>query len=171
MESFVNKVVEFNQFEHELAEFKERHENTIYDLSDQKQNKMARSDKYSIGKVISALDKAHAAVKAPLLNECRLIDNARNNIKDQLKGIQNRIKEQIQSHEAFEAERIDAHKNEMAYISGQPFADTTWMDCSLNDVKLFVSELEELVIDHSWDEFKDEAIEARRCSIETSHAQ
>lgn len=160
-------LVIFDQFEKELSEFKERHESTVYDLTDAKQNKMARSDKHAIGKVVAALDKAHAAVKAPLLDQCRFIDNARNRIKDELRGIQLRIKEQIDAHEAIEAERIQTHKDNLDQLTGWEFFNRgTWLDHSLTDMKEALAVLDARVIDESWEEFMGEAVEARRQSIE-----
>ena len=38
------KIVEFSEFDKQLAEFKDRYENVVYNLDDPTQNKQARSD-------------------------------------------------------------------------------------------------------------------------------
>jgi len=93
-------VVEFNQFEADLAEYKARYENVVYDLAIPEQAKQARSDRLSIGKKIAELDRVHAAVKAPLKAQVDLLDGERKRIKDGLLEIQDGIKSQIAEHEA-----------------------------------------------------------------------
>lgn len=94
-----NQIVEFNEFETKLTEFKERYDNVVYDLDDPAQDKQARSDRLSIGKVVSTLDKTHKELKAPLKAKTDLIDAERKRIKDDLLGIQDKIKGQIAEHE------------------------------------------------------------------------
>jgi type I site-specific restriction-modification system R (restriction) subunit len=89
----------FNPFREKLDEFKNRYDGIVYNLRDKKQEKQARSDRRSIGSVISKLDQSHAKIKAPLLAHVRLIDGARKEIKDQLLEVQNKIKDQIKAHE------------------------------------------------------------------------
>lgn len=93
-------IVEFNKFEQQLAEFKAKYDDVVYDLSDPKQEKQARSDKYAIGQVVGELDRTHEKVKAPLLAQTRLLDAERKRIKDDLQGVQGKIKSQIEEHEA-----------------------------------------------------------------------
>jgi hypothetical protein len=93
-------LVEFNEFESKLAEFKNQYDGVVYDLTDPKQDKKARSDKYAIAKVISALDDRHKELKAPLKERVDMIDGARKRIKDQLLEVQEKIKSQIETHEA-----------------------------------------------------------------------
>ena len=119
-------VAEFNQFDSELAEFKNTYEGRVYDLADKKQEKQARSDKYAIGKVLSKLDKTHKELKEPIVKELNakigILDSERKRIKDDLKGIQDAIKGQIEKHEeairveaAELQERIDSIKNTSSF--------------------------------------------------------
>lgn len=94
------RIQEFSDFDTKLAEFRDRYDNVVYDLEDPKQNRQARSDRFAIGKVVANLDRAHKELKAPLLEQVRLVDGERKRIKDDLLGIQNRIKSQIEEHEA-----------------------------------------------------------------------
>jgi hypothetical protein len=93
-------IVEFNQFERDLAEYRARYENVVYDLAIPEQEKQAKSDRLSIGKKIAELDRVHAAIKAPLKEKVDLLDGERKRIKDSLLLIQGGIKSQIEEHEA-----------------------------------------------------------------------
>jgi hypothetical protein len=97
--SEAKQIVEFDEFAAGLAQFKKDYEGVVYDLTVPEQEKQARSDKFSIGKLISKLDKVHAAVKAPFKEKVDLIDARRKQIKDELLEVQGKIKGQIQAHE------------------------------------------------------------------------
>jgi hypothetical protein len=99
IEKVVNQIAEFNQFDANLIEFKKQYTGVVYDLTDPKQDMQARSDRLSIGKVISALDKKHKEIKAPLKVKTDLIDSERKRIKDELIDVQLLIKSQIEKHE------------------------------------------------------------------------
>lgn len=94
------KLVEFDEFEAKLKEYKAQYEGVVYDLTDPKQDKRARSDRLSIGKTVAELDRRHKAAKAPLKEKVDLLDGERKRIKDGLLEIQGAIKSQIEKHEA-----------------------------------------------------------------------
>ncbi len=100
IEKGTTAVVEFNQFEHDLAEYKARYQNVVYDLTVPEDDKRARSDRLAIGKTIAQLDRVHKAVKEPLKAQVDLLDGERKRIKDGLLEIQESIKAQIEAHEA-----------------------------------------------------------------------
>ena len=93
------QIIEFNEFESKLIEFKEKYDDVVYDLTIPEQDKQARSDRFAIGKIVSSLDKKHAELKAPLKAQTDLIDGRRKEIKDQLLEVQGKIKGQIDAHE------------------------------------------------------------------------
>ena len=103
-EKVVNEIVEFKPFETNLEEFKGQYVDIVYDLFDKDQEKKAKSDKLAIGKVISALDKKHKELKAPLKAKTDLIDHERKRIKDELLSMQGAIKHQLEHHEFKKAE-------------------------------------------------------------------
>lgn len=92
-------IVEFQEFDKQLLEFLEKYDDVVYDLTDPAQDKIARSDRYALGKAISALDARHKELKAPLKAQVDLIDGERKRIKDGLLEVQGKIKKQIESHE------------------------------------------------------------------------
>ena len=99
MNEIKNEIIEFNEFENLLAKFREQYDGVVYDLTVPEQEKQARSDRLSIGKIVSKLDKTHQALKAPLKMQVDLIDGRRKEIKDQLLEVQGKIKGQIDAHE------------------------------------------------------------------------
>lgn len=94
-----NSIVEFNEFEAKLQEFKSDFVGVVYDLTDPEQDKQARSDRLTIGKVVSALDSKHKELKAPLKEKTDLIDSERKRIKDDLLSVQDGIKAQIKARD------------------------------------------------------------------------
>jgi len=114
IEAAGSQIVEFNEFESKLAEYKDRYEGVIYDMAVPEQGKQAKSDRLAIGKVISKLDATHKQVKAPLKARVDLLDGERKRIKDQLLEIQDSIKSQISEHEA----KIQAEKDELIRRAG-----------------------------------------------------
>ena len=108
IESTGTQIAEFNEFAAALAEYKAKYEGIVYDLTIPEQEKTAKADKMAIGKVISKLDGAHKAVKAPLKERVDLLDSERKRIKDQLLELQSGIKGQIAEHEARIKDAADA---------------------------------------------------------------
>jgi len=104
-----NAIVEFNEFESQLAEFKNRYDDVTYDLTVPEEEKQARADRLAIGKVIAELDRTHKKIKAPLAEKVSLLDTARKHIKDDLLSVQGKIKSQIQAHE----DAIQAHAEKL----------------------------------------------------------
>lgn len=131
------QIVEFDEFKTRLEKFKKRYSGVVYDLSDPEQEKQARSDRYAIGKVVSALDLKHKELKAPLKARTDLIDENRKEIKDELLQIQNKIKEQIKireseirAHAEMLQGKIDKIKN-LGVFSGDTDSDTIFKSLSL----------------------------------------
>ncbi len=109
-------IVEFNEIEGKLANFKKKYDGVVYDLSDVEQDKQARSDKLTIGKVIASLDRMHRDIKAPLKERTDLIDHERKRIKDDLLIVQGNIKGQIEAHEQKIADHAEMLGNKVQAI-------------------------------------------------------
>lgn len=154
------KIVEFDEFETKLTEFKGQFEKVVYDLTDKKQEKQARSDRMAIGKVVSALDAAHKKIKAPLLDKTKLLDTERKRIKDELQGVQSCIKSQIDKHEEAirqKAAELQARVSEIVNIG---FWES---DVYLNSEQLNerLKQLKSIVIDDSFEDRKGDAAIAK----------
>lgn len=124
------RIVEFDEFEAKLIEFKKKYDNVVYDLTIPEQDKQARSDRYSIGTIVSALDSKHKELKAPLKAQVDLIDGRRKEIKDELLGVQGKIKGQIDAHDQAikeHAEMLQLRVDEiiaLAEFDGEPNSGT-----------------------------------------------
>ncbi len=152
-------IAEFNPFEAQLAEFKAKYVDVVYDLTDPKQEKQARSDAHKIGTVCGNLDRAHAAVKAPLLEQVRILDGERKRIKDDLQDVQANIRNQVKAHEAkIQAiedaliARVEAIRA-MAVFEGEPTSD---------QIMARILQLKKVVIDHTFAHYESKAAAARQ---------
>lgn len=161
-----SEIVEFNEFENKLKEFKDQYDDVVYNLNDPVQNKQARTDKHSIGKILAKLDKAHQAIKAPLKEKVDLIDGERKRIKDQLLEVQGKIKGQIEKHEQDIAdkaeelqERVDHIRSLNIFVPGECI--------NTAHVKSRLADAEAIVID---DTFEDRKADATLAHVETVKA-
>jgi hypothetical protein len=152
----------FNPFKQKLIEFKSRYDEIVYDLNDKKQEKQARSDRRAIGSVISDLDKSHAKIKAPLLEHVRVIDGARKEIKDQLLAVQNKIKDQIKTHEEAIEKKEKELQRRIDDISGLTLFD---VEPGSFEIKQHLDSAKETKI-VNFEHRTDEAIEIRDRVIE-----
>ncbi len=160
-----NAIAEFDPFEAELAEFRERYDGVVYDLDDEAQNKQARSDRHAIGKVISKLDSQHKAIKGPLLDVTRELDGVRKVLKDGFLEVQGRIKSQIEAHEAKEqarindiAQRIEDIRMQLAFDAMRP--------PTAAELSSVIEAVQAIPIDDSFDEWKGSALLAKTETVE-----
>jgi len=160
-EKVVNEITEFKPFETNLTEFKSQYVDIVYDLFDVDQEKKAKSDKQTIGKVISALDKKHKELKAPLKAKTDLIDHERRRIKDELLEMQGGIKHQLEQHE-FKKVEHDAmlHNMVLAIESLAEFSEFQELPDS-NRFKELITEAEAIDVDDSYDHRKADATLAK----------
>ena len=159
----MNQIIEFNEFEAKMQEFKRQYDGVVYDLTIPDQEKKARSDRYTIGKVISALDERHKEIKAPLKEKVDLIDGERKRIKDELLDVQVKIKSQIDAHEA----KIQAHQDMLtAKVEALQLTDLMALSiCPSIELHEICTALENQVIDESYEDHKEEAESVRRQSV------
>ena len=154
------RIVEFNEFEVKLSEFKGKYTGVVYDLSDKKQDKQARSDRMAIGKVVSALDAAHKDIKAPLLAKTKLLDGERKRIKDDLQCVQSKIGNQIKKHEDGIREAAEAIQLRIDSIVNVGLWDA---ETILNSAQLTerLGSLKAIIIDDSFSDRKGDAAIAK----------
>lgn len=157
-------IVEFNEFEKNLAEYKSRYEGVVYDLTDSDQEKRAKSDRLAIGKTIASLDRAHKGVKEPLKAQVDLLDGERKRIKDGLLEVQGSIKSQIAEHEA----KIEAKERELLArveaIKTLAIFDGFSPESAL--VESRIADIEGTVINESFEHYEAEATFAKVKSLE-----
>ena len=158
----MNQIIEFCEFEAKMQEFKRQYDGVVYDLAVPEQEKKARSDRYTIGKVISALDERHKEIKAPLKEKVDLIDGERKRIKDELLDVQGKIKSQIDAHEA----KIQAHQETLsAKVEALRLNMDNLTSISANGLATLRDNLINTVIDETYEDHKDEAEFVRSESV------
>ena len=158
----MNQIIEFCEFEAKMQEFKRQYDGVVYDLAVPEQEKKARSDRYTIGKVISALDERHKEIKAPLKEKVDLIDGERKHIKDELLDVQGKIKSQIDAHEA----KIQAHQETLsAKVEALRLNMDNLTSISANGLATLRDNLINTVIDETYEDHKDEAEFVRSESV------
>lgn len=158
-----NQIVEFDEFELKLQDFKDKYDDVVYDLTVPEQEKQARSDKRSIGKVLSKLDSVHKALKAPLKEKVDLIDGRRKEIKDQLLEVQEKIKGQIISHDKAIEEHAEMLQGKVDNILLLGDA-SQYSDLAILDSKHWancISSLKNINVDDSYEDRKADATLAK----------
>jgi len=152
-------VAEFRPFEASLAEYVGKYKDVVYDIDDPAQERQARSDSYQISTVCADLKRAHAAVKKPLLEQCRVLDGEYNRIDNELRGVQIGIKQQIEAKEARLQAIEDALEARVQAIRGLlifPSAIVT-----SDQVFERILDLGILVIDESFSHREADAVQAK----------
>lgn len=158
LENVENEIVEFNEFESQLLEFKKRYDGVVYDLSVPEEEKQARSDRLTIGKVIANLDRKHKDLKAPLKEKVDLIDGERKRIKDDLLNVQEKIKSQIKQHEDAIRERAEKLQSMVEEIRGYAeFDPYQVLPISSDQVKERLDGVQQIIVDDSFEERKADA--------------
>ena len=154
------QIIEFNEFESKLADFKAKYDGIVYDLTDDAQEKQARSDRLSIGKVVSKLDSTHKDLKAPLKAKTDLIDAERKRIKDDLLAVQDKIKGQIAEHERKIQEHAEMLQGKVDEIENLGVFDELFKYSS-TDIKLRFNIADGIDVDDSYEHRKADATLAK----------
>jgi hypothetical protein len=165
IEKVVNEIAEFNQFEANLVEFKKQYEGVVYDLNDPAQDKQARSDRLSVGKVIILLDKTHKELKAPLKAKTDLIDHERKRIKDDLLSVQLLIKSQIEKHEQEIADHAEMLQGRVEAIE-LCFTLIADSNPTSKEIKESIETVNSFKVDGSYEHRKADALLAKTESLE-----
>lgn len=155
-------IVEFNEFEANLGELKQRYGN-VYDLTDPKVEKQARSDRLAVSKVISRLKAVHKELKAPLLEQTRILDGEKSRIEGELVSVRDGIQGQIDKRDAEIKAAEEALKAKVAAI--HELGNIDEHTCTSTDVRARLQTAEELVIDDSYGVQELNAIDARAAVI------
>lgn len=158
------QIAEFNAFEAKLSELRKKYKTIVYDLADPKQEKQARADRLLIGRVISALDRRHREIKAPLKERTDLIDRERKRIKDELLEVQGAIKSQIKARDD-ELARIAAEiQEQISVIENLPFFESGWV-VRAEDISERLEEAMNLVIDEVYGDRMPDAALAKEQAV------
>ena len=163
VETINQAVTILDPYEKELGELEGTIGSVVYDLTDEDQQKAARADRLKTGKVISRLDKAHANIKAPLLDASRKLDSRRKEIKDRLLAVQANSKGQLRVFEEAETARVSAIAER---IQAMRDCEMIGYGATAAIVEDQIGALRAEVIDDSYGEWKGSALLAKTETLE-----
>lgn len=164
----MNVIALFKKFEQQLTVFHDRYNGVVYDLTIPEDEKAARADRLEIGKVISRLDTAHKAAKAPLKEQVDLIDGERKRIKDLLIIVQDKIKSQIATHDNKILAHAAALENRVVEIEElySGIDQSLYFSLCPNDIIPRLEKARAVIIDSSFEKREADAALAKIKSIE-----
>lgn len=112
-------VSEYTPYAIELAEYKQRHKNVVYDVTVPKQMKAAKEARAEIRTTRTSLEKERVRIKAPALERCRQIDAEAKRLTEELVALEGPIDAQIKAEEGrVEAERLEKLLAEQKRVDG-----------------------------------------------------
>lgn len=169
----MNEIVEqtkelalFPDFKEQLAEFKNRYDDVVYDLEIPEKLAEAKSDAHSIGKIISRLDAAHKAEKAPHKEKCDEIDHARKTLKDDFLIMQGKIRGPIKLRDqaiAEHAEMLQAKVDDIRNIVSECF---NLPNPTAEEISAKLASVKALDVDDTYEDRKADATLAKVDAIQ-----
>ncbi len=159
-----NQIVAYQPFKAQLIELKKANEKTLFNYSDPKGNKEARSHIYKLRQSKAALEKVRKEEKATSLEYGRKVDAEAKFIADELEAMIEVHQKPLDEIEAKEQRRIDAIKKRISAIN--IFKECAGHD--LAELRNAIIQIKGLVIDESFEEFE---LDARRAKEDALLAQ
>lgn len=115
--AFTPTVTAYSQTAHGLIQLQQRFANVVFDVKTVDGMKEAKSGRKELRSLRSDLEKTRVQVKAPVLDQCRLIDEEAKFIDGELEKLLTPIDKTIKAEEArLEAERIEKERAEKERI-------------------------------------------------------
>lgn len=157
-------IPQFNEFELELKKFTVDHETVVYDMTNKKQEKSARSAQAAIGTVCANLKRARDDIKKPLKTEytkkVELLDAEYKRIEAGLRGAQDSIKGQIKKHEdAIQVKAAKLQEKISTIINIGYFEEDTRL--TSEQLKARLKQAQDIAIDDSFEPRKGDAALAK----------
>ncbi len=115
----MSEITEYDPIEAGLAECRQRYAGTVYDLRSTAGNESARAARRELVTLRTTLEAKRKALKAPVLEQAKLIDDEAKRITTELLTLERPIDEQIKADEARrEQERKAREEAERARVIG-----------------------------------------------------
>jgi len=156
----ITAIVEYVPFYAQLAELEENNKKLVFNYSDKKDNKLARSHVFSLRKTKSSLETVRKDAKSESLRIGRAIDSEAAEIGLRIEAMIKVHQDQIDLIEKQETDRIKAIQARLTALKVS-FPATH----SQAELKFHIATLEAVVIDKSWQEFIAEAAQAKDVSL------
>jgi hypothetical protein len=167
-------VIEYGQTEAALAELRTRLAGRTYDLRTTAGDKLARSDRLELTRLLSALEARRVELKAPLLDRSRLLDAEAKRIAAELEALRQPIDAAIRAdeqrreterreREAAEACRIATLRERLKFLTDAPARAVGKTSAELDRI---IGTLEAAPVNEAtFAEFLPEALQARGDSL------
>jgi hypothetical protein len=156
-----SEIAEYIPFYAELAKLEEENKTLVFDYASKKGDKDARSHIHKLRLSKGNLERARVAAKAEALRIGRLVDS-------EAKAISSRVDAMIDVHqnvldeiERKEKERVSDLRGRLTAVSMQ----ISGPEYSADFYRMKIEEVESVVIDDSWQEFKADAALAKDGSL------
>lgn len=171
----VSPVTKFRPVEAQLAVLKEKYSKIVLDVSTPKGLKDAKKIRREIVSFRTSIDKARKKLKAPLIEKGRVIESEAKRITAEIllleepvtsviRAEEERIAEEKAAAERADQERIDAIKRKIETIENHAIAAQV-PHVTSDQVKQSIVEVQEIVIDDSYEEFRDQAIDVKAATL------
>jgi len=148
-----NEIAAFSEFRSQLATLKHDNSKAVFNYTDPKGNKEARSHIYKLRQTKSAVDKVRKEQKQESLDYGRRVDQQAREISEEIEGMIELHEVPLREIEVKEAARVAGIKERMATMEAYAHIDEFTSD----DVKALLAGVEAFAIDDSLQEFQAEA--------------
>lgn len=157
-----NDIAVYDPFRQQLAELKSHSNSMVFDYSDPKGNKEARSHIYKLRQTKAAVEKARKDEKAEVLVKGRKIDSEANSIIDDIEALIEVHQKPLDEIEAKESARIKAIETRL-----ETLIDAIGANLELDAAELSrrLAYVESVAIDDTWMEFAASAAKQKDTSV------
>ena len=148
-----NEIAAFSEFRSQLATLKHDNSKAVFNYTDPKGNKEARSHIYKLRQTKSAVDKVRKEQKQESLDYGRRVDQQAREISEEIEGMIELHEVPLREIEVKEAARVAGIKERIAAMEAYAHID----EFTSGDVKALLAGVEAFAIDDSLQEFQAEA--------------
>jgi len=149
-----------------LQKIKEQVASVVPDVETIKGRKEIASIAHKVARSKTALDDLGKSLVAERKKEIKKVDDERKKARDFLDELKAEVRQPLTDWEETEEKRIQAHKDNIEEtVQAGEYSKTHWMELSYNTMRDRLMEIEAMVIDSKWEEFEQEAREAKEIAI------
>lgn len=134
----------------------------VPDISSKKGREEVASMAYKVAKTKTYLDDLGKDLVSDWKAKSKTVDDSRKKIRDSLDALKEEVRAPLTLWENKETERLKKHEANISHI--ESYLNTP-SDLPSSTIKIEVQSLDSLVIDDSWEEFKDRATRSKEASM------
>jgi hypothetical protein len=178
LDEVTNAVAEFSKVQAGLSELREKYEKVIFPVDTTDGMKDAKEARQAIRGPRYEVERIRKEAKAPILSLGRQLDSKAKEITDALLAIEEPIDLSIKHEEGrkererqakIEAEqkRVESIQERITEIRGALPAVNSFGAPSSEKVAEFIADVEKIIVDESFDEFRQQAEDAKAATLAT----